>query len=421
MMKKELKEVGFRRLWIGETVSVFGSQFTQLAVPLTAATVFVVSPFEMGALNAANSAAVLVFGLSAGVIADRSRKRRIMVIGNLVRAGALIAIPLLYWAGLLNVWGLVGMMFVIGLGGVLTDCAYSAFVYELVPRKHLNAANAWTQGSSSASDVAGPGLAGLLFQWLGGPIVLLIDAVSYLINSLFLLTLPPGRPPEAPPQASHWSDLKDGVAATWNQRVLRLSTLAAAHSNFFHSMYFAIFVLFVVTRLNLSAGLIGAAMSVSGVFGVLGARMAAPLAERWGHGRVLAVVYAVPGVAALLVPAALGRSTGMALFMVTTTLALWTFAVVINLVLSESIKQAFAKPDEISRVTASVRVISWGVEPVGALLGGVLATTLMSQQSLLYLAAVGLASASAWVLPSEVRQIHTLDQDGTQSDSEVQV
>lgn len=268
MMHPELRKVGFHRLWAGETVSVFGSHFTIFAVPLIAVTLLEATPLEMGMLNAANSAAVLVFGLSAGVLADRYRKRPVMVAGNLLRAMALLIGPVLYFAGLLNIWALMGVMFVVGVGGILTDSAYSAFVYELVPRKHLNSANAWTQGSSSASDAGGPALAGVLVQWLSGPIVLIIDALSYVVTSLFLMTLPPGRAPEPRTESrSHWSEVRAGLVSLWRQRVLRLSTVAAAHSNLFHSMFFAVFMIFVVRHLGIAEGFIGLVMSIGGFLG----------------------------------------------------------------------------------------------------------------------------------------------------------
>lgn len=124
---------------------------------------------------------------------------------------------------------------------------------------------------------------------------------------------------------------------------------------------------------------------------------------------MLAVVYAVPGVAAALVPAAAGVSGTVAVVMVAVSMALWSFSVVINLVISESLKQAFAKPDEISRVTASIRVVSWGIEPFGALLGGFLATAVLPPQVLLYVSSVGLLTAALWVLDPVVFTIRSLD------------
>lgn len=408
LFSDDLRRVGYPRLWIGETVSTFGSQFTNFAVPLTALIILDATAFEIGLLNSADSAAVLLLGLSAGVLADRFRKRPVMIAGNLLRFAALMLVPILFWMDALSIWALVGVMFCVGLGGVLTDSAYSAYVYELVPRKSLTTANSWAQASSSTSDVAGPGLAGILFQVLGGPIILLIDALSYLFNSLLLMTLPRGSRVDLTPQGSHLAEIRSGIKELWDNRVLRTTTLAAAHSNLFHSMFFAVFLLYVVQVLDIAPATIGVIMSASGIFGILGARLATPVADRWGFGRVLSAVYFIPGAAALLVPASYGVPHWLSVVMVSAALSIWTFAVVINLIVSETLKQAFAPEGQLARITSCIRVLSWGIEPIGAISGGLLATYVLSLQTMLYISAIGLASATVWVLDPSVLKLDRL-------------
>src|SRR5579875_3663450 len=93
----------FRRLWIGETVSQFGTMVSQLALPLVAILVVHASTFEVGLLTALETAAFLVVGLPAGAWVDRMRYRWVLIVNDVVRAAALGSIPLAQLLGVLTI------------------------------------------------------------------------------------------------------------------------------------------------------------------------------------------------------------------------------------------------------------------------------------------------------------------------------
>ena len=82
----------FRQLWIGDALGQFGAQLTGLALPVYAVTHLDASEWEMGVLNAAETAAFLVIGLPAGAWVDRMRKRRTLIVADVVRAAVLAAV-----------------------------------------------------------------------------------------------------------------------------------------------------------------------------------------------------------------------------------------------------------------------------------------------------------------------------------------
>ena len=96
----------FLRLWTSETISQFGSQFTGLALPLTAIIILGAKSVEVGILNFAGSVPWLLFGLIAGVWIDRHRKQRIMVTSNLLRGSILALIPITAVLGVITKLGL---------------------------------------------------------------------------------------------------------------------------------------------------------------------------------------------------------------------------------------------------------------------------------------------------------------------------
>src|SRR5690348_18152668 len=93
----------FRRLWVSLTVTSFGAQVTNLALPLTAALLLHASPFQMGILVALETLPFALVSLHAGVLLDRERKRPIIIVSDVSRGLALLSIPLCTWRGVLSI------------------------------------------------------------------------------------------------------------------------------------------------------------------------------------------------------------------------------------------------------------------------------------------------------------------------------
>src|SRR5262245_31077271 len=88
----------FLKLWTGETISQFGTQVSQLAIPLTAILVLDASAFAVASLFTVYFLPFLLFTLPAGVWVDRLRRRPILILTDLGRAAALASIPIAYLA-----------------------------------------------------------------------------------------------------------------------------------------------------------------------------------------------------------------------------------------------------------------------------------------------------------------------------------
>ena len=156
----------FRRLWLGDTVSQFGTAVTGTSVPLLAALVLAATPFQMGLLTAAQQAAFLVIGLPAGVWVDRLRRRPLMLSMDVGRLVLLLTVPVAWWAGVLTIWQLIVVGLLMGGLTVFFDVAYQSYLPALVSRDKLVEGNGKLQASQSVSQVTGPAAAGGLVQWL---------------------------------------------------------------------------------------------------------------------------------------------------------------------------------------------------------------------------------------------------------------
>ncbi|MGC4804654.1 MFS transporter [Micromonospora sp. DT233] len=405
-----LRETGFFRLWSAEAVSLAGAQVTAFALPLVAVLTLDASAWEMGLLSAAGSAAVLVFGLSAGAWADRYERRAVMLFANLLRAVVLLIVPVLYLLDSLSLAVLAPVAFVVAALSLLFDSAMASYVPRLVGKQQLAPANSWMQGTVSVGEVAGPGLAGALVQVLGAPLTLLVDSLSYLVSSATLRTLPKAEPERtaADHSESHLKAILAGLRMLRHDRVQGPLVLAAAHFNFFTAMFFALYTLFVIRVLGINSLLFGALTMIGGVSGLIGAAIAARLGRRFGLGPTLIGAFTLPGITGLLVPAAVTVNRPLAMFFVAVSAFFWSFAVVINLILSETIKQALVPDRYLGRVTATFRFVAWGVEPFGALVGGALAAKVIGIPATLTLAAAGITLSGLWPLFSAVRGVRDI-------------
>jgi len=177
------KNSDFVKLWLGQTVSYFGSGITGIALPLTAVLVLAATPTQMGILGALDGVSVLVIGLLAGVWVDRVRRRPLLLATDLGRAFVLSTIPL---AALLGVLGIGQLYVVAALAGILTvlfTVAHSAYLPSLIPQASLVEANSKLAMSDALAEIGGPAVAGPLVQLLSAPFALFFDSLTFLFSA----------------------------------------------------------------------------------------------------------------------------------------------------------------------------------------------------------------------------------------------
>src|ERR1019366_5252362 len=115
------------KLWVGDTISQFGTQVSQLAIPLVAITFLRASAFEVALLGAIEMLPFLLFTLPAGAWVDRIQRRPILITGDLGRAIALASIPIAYALGVLTIAQLYVVGFVMGVLTVF-DVSYQSYL-----------------------------------------------------------------------------------------------------------------------------------------------------------------------------------------------------------------------------------------------------------------------------------------------------
>jgi MFS family permease len=391
-------------LWSAATVSEVGSQVSLLALQFVAIATLKATTFEVAALGATSSVPLILFALPAGVWIDRVRRRPIMVAGDLGRAAALLSIPAAYAAGALTVWQLYGVGVVVGTLTVFFDVASQSFLPAIVERELLPDANAGLQISTQSAQVSGPGPAGVLIGALGAPYATVVDAVSFLGSAAFISRLRHvEEPAESGERRAMWAEIREGLGYVLAHPILRPTLAFTFTANIFNSILFAVFLLFAVRDLGLSARQVGLVFTLSSLGQLSGAFLFTRLHRRFGLGRVM-LVTAFSGWALLLIPLASG-STGIPLLAL--ALLAWGTAAVIYNTTSVTIGQTTTPDRLMARMNASRRLVAWATVPAATLLGGLLGAYLGLEVAVL-IGAAGGALAGLIILRSPVRSIRTL-------------
>lgn len=397
----------FLKLWSGETVSLFGSQVTALALPLVAVVSLHASAASIGVLNALRFAPFALITVFAGVLVDRVRRRPILIATNLGRALLISTIPAAAALGALRIQVLFVVAFLVGLLTVFFDLAYQAYLPSLVTRRTLTDANGRLQASASAAEIGGPGLGGLLVQALTAPYALIVDAASFLISSASVATIkhPEQRVRDATPVPMLVA-IRAGARFTFTNPYLRAIAAEAACFNLCEQAILTVFVVYAIRELGFTPGLLGLVLSTGAVGALAGSLAAGRLARRYGLGATILASMALACLVPILIPAIgdHGRTTALPLAGV---FLAWGTAVAVSNVLVITLRQTITPERLLGRMNAAYRTLTYGAIPLGALLGGTLASPIGLRTTLLA-AALGLLAALSVVVLSPIRQLESL-------------
>jgi MFS family permease len=405
----------FRRLWIGETVSQFGTMISQLALPLVAILIVHASTFEVGLLTTFETLAFLLVGLPAGAWVDRMRFRSVLIVNDLVRAVAIGSIPLVDAFGALTIEQLYLVALVVGVSTVFFDVAYQSYLPQLVDRKALVEGNAKLQASESVAQVAGPSVGGTLIQALTAPYAIVVDALSFLWSAGWVAAIKVRPPrPERKPDRHLGREIAEGVRFVVHNRMLRAIAMCTGSSNLFSSIMFAVYYVLLARELRLSPGVIGLLSSIAAIGGLIGSLLARRIADRIGQGPTIWVSALCGGPTLFVVPF-VHRDWTLALVALG-QLLWWTSAVVYNIT-QVSFRQGLCPPELLGRMNATMRFLVWGTMPLGGLIGGSLGAWLGVRDTIL-IAAIG--GSLVWLPPflSPLRRMRELPSYEAVSDTE---
>jgi MFS family permease len=255
-----LANPNFRRLWLAETVSQLGDGLTSLAI-LVVIHRLTGSVAALAALAITASLPQLLFGLHAGVIADRMDRRRLMIVSDVLRGLAVLSLA---W---IHTREQVPWLFVVGFFqatvGVVFEPARSAFLPSIVEPPSLLAANALAQTARVSAGIAGAAIAGLLLTLPNGAALAFgLDALSFWASAILVARIAAVArvvTPVGTPGTGHLEELLQGLRYLFGSRLLIGLFVTFAIAMLGLGAVNVLFIPFLVDQLHCSSAVVGLA------------------------------------------------------------------------------------------------------------------------------------------------------------------
>jgi MFS family permease len=392
--EKETRRSIFGLLWLGQAVSVIGSQFSALSIQVIAATALHANPTQMGLLTASQTFPYLILSLFIGVLVDRFRRKSLLIMADLVRGVILIAAAALLLTGQMTIWKLCGIVCVISLFTLIFDASLGAAIPELFQPGERITVNSRLNMTLAGGDVVGPSMSGYALRLVGISGAMLLDAVTYFASAFCIFFGIRRKVNEdtctgtTPHRNGIFRSIFEGVTFVANNATLRILGIGSGIWNFSWSAVLAVLVLHAVHDLKLTSVQIGLAFASGGAGGISGSILGWRLARRFPQGKVLVFtpLIGIAGGVTLLMPAQSCpfMFTAIALFIY--NLGESSFGV--NM---QTTRQALTPMHLMGRMDTAMRFCFKGMASLGAVTGGLIASRFELRATL----ALGVAGLAA--------------------------
>lgn len=384
----------FARFFAAHAISFTGTTITTIVMPI-ALYQRTGSAGWTALLTALQTVPYLMFGLLAGVVADRGRRRALMIGSDLIAAVVVGSVPLADAFGILTTGHLVVAAAGLATCFVWFDAANFGALPALVGRDLVVRAVLALWTFDSVALIGGPAVGALLATTFTPSIALTIDAVSYVVSAALVagISRPFANNATEGAHASIRSDMVEGLRHLWDNRVLRALTFSGFANSVSFGAVLGLTVPFAVERLGLTDH--DARIGLLTGVGALGSLVVALALPRIGGGKAIPSNTSFGLVGSALAMAAIAFTTNFGVALV--LWPLWDSFVHLAILNGIAYRQQTLPDDMQGRVNVVARMVSWGGQPFGAALGGLGATVIGLRPSLLVLAApVAVASVLSW-------------------------
>ncbi|HLX37296.1 MAG TPA: MFS transporter [Candidatus Binataceae bacterium] len=370
------RHADFMKLWVGETISDFGSKVGGVAISFLAVIALHATPAQMAALAVWRTAPALMFSLFAGVWVDRIRRRPLMIAADLANLALLASIPVAAMFGMLRIGQVYVVMFLTSFADILFSVGYRAYLPTLVGREAIAQANSILSASEAVAEMGAFGLAGWLVQWLTAPIAIATDAVSFVFSAVCLrLIVKPEDTPVHRNDSRVAREIIDGARAIIDDSRLLAVTSSAAVAAIASGIFGTVYALYFINELGFQPGPLGMIYATGGAASLVGAAVTTRMVDKLGVGRAMALGLAAMGVGYALLTLAHGAGAVSIALLVGQQLIGDSFGT-IYFVTQTSLIQRVAPSQMLGRVVASVRFLGLGAGLIGSLLGALTASVI---------------------------------------------
>ena len=409
-LKTEKLGPAFNRLFSASAISNLADGLLAVAAPLLAITL-TKNPVLISMLSALVMLPWLLFAIPIGLIVDRVDKRLLITFTNSLRFVIAGLLALAIATDFVTIYWLFVAAFLIGISEVASDTASQSLIPVILEKKHFERANSRTNIAQTVIQnyIGGP-LSGFLYA-TAVVLPFVLNSLGFLIAAIFVFLIPAhlitesrDETKEPAEKKSFIGDIKFGLKYLWNDPDLRGLVTITTSLGFFYSLSMSTMILFITEVLGLQAKFFGVLMAGAGSGAIIGALLAPRISKKFGRGKVLALAIFMSSVTVLF--QALSPNYwvfGVVGFVSSFFITNWN-------ILLMSCYQVLIPKELYGRIHGARRTFVWGMMPLGAFLGGVIA-----QGGLRLPLLVG-GSATTLISLASVRFINRIGEKTSQGD-----
>jgi len=409
-LKTEKLGPAFNRLFSASAISNLADGLLAVAAPLLAITL-TKNPVLISMLSALVMLPWLLFAIPIGLIVDRVDKRLLITFTNSLRFVIAGLLALAIATDFVTIYWLFVAAFLIGISEVASDTASQSLIPVILEKKHFERANSRLNIAETVIQnfIGGP-LSGFLYA-TAVVLPFVLNSAGFLIAAIFVFLIPAhlitesrDETKEPAEKKSFIGDIKFGLKYLWNDPDLRGLVTITTSLGFFYSLSMSTMILFITEVLGLQAKFFGVLMAGAGSGAIIGALLAPRISKKFGRGKVLALAIFMSSVTVLFQAFSPNYWVfGVVGFVSSFFITNWN-------ILLMSCYQVLIPKELYGRIHGARRTFVWGMMPLGAFLGGVIA-----QGGLRLPLLVG-GSATTLISLASVRFINRIGEKTSQGD-----
>lgn len=401
------RNADFLKLWAAQWVSRSGTYIGRSALDYAAILTLGATTAQISVLATLSSLPALLFGLIAGVWVDRLYRRPLLIAADVLRAGLWLSVPAAAAFGQLSLPLLWGVAFLSGIFTVAFDVADHALLPSVVSPENLPEANAKLGATESLAEMGGQAITGFLIKFIAAPMVMLLDAVSYVFSAvaLGLIRTPELPPPPAEERAPFWEEMRDGARILAHHPILRALILATTQCAFFGNFFAVTYLLYGIRVLGIPPEWMGLSIAMGGVGSLVGAVFGSRIFRRIPLGKGMIVCYVISIGIGFIVP---WSKTSLVLSITALMIAQFVGDVAGTLfnIQEKTLRQSAVPNELLGRTGGIAHFLQQGVAPLGTISAGILGSA-FSLQTVRAITLFGMLSAVLWLIFSPVPRMRT--------------
>ena len=372
-MKTEKLGPAFNRLFSASVISNLSDGLLAVAAPLLAITL-TKDPVLISMMSALVMLPWLLFAIPIGLVVDRVDKRLLITCTNSLRFIISGLLALAISTDFITIYWLFLAAFLIGICEVASDTAAQSLIPVILEKKHYEHANSRISTAETViQNFIGAPLSGFLYA-IAIVLPFALNSLGFLIAAVFVFLIPAHLVAHNKEiqvadeeKVSFISEIKFGLSYLWNDEKLKFLVIFGTSTAFFFSLATSTTILFITETLKMDPKFFGVFMAISGTGAVVASLVTPAISKKLGRGNVLSYAIIAASVTILLQ----GLSSNIWIF---TIIGFISAFVITNWnILLMSSYQVLIPPHLYGRIHGARRTFIWGVMPIGAFCGGVIA------------------------------------------------